>query len=192
MSGQADPRTVTEVGGALVDVDTGEIVGVARMDETDPQEPFRVRDQDSAEWVLERILEAESEADALGRRKALIVDNLDRMQREHTRRAEFFRERFGPQLEEWARGQLNGKKARTLRTPYGSLAFRKKAARLVIEDEEQAIADCLDNAPDAVKTTYRLLVSMLPAGVVPKGCRVEPGGDSFRIEVLPRADAKGS
>lgn len=51
----SDTPKPVENGGFLIDPDTGEVLGLAGIDQ------FKVTDAESAEWVLEKILQAESD-----------------------------------------------------------------------------------------------------------------------------------
>jgi hypothetical protein len=161
-----------------VDLATGEVVGLVR----EAEQPFRVDSRGAAEWILEMLLTAESETAALEVRKRVVIDNIESMQRDHERRAIWLRERFGPELEAWARSELEGKKQRTVKTPWGRLSFRRRKARLVVDDESKAIAWAVDNCAEAVKTTSKFLVSQVPDELMPDGCHVEPERDGFSIE----------
>lgn len=183
------PDNIVEHNGLYVDRDTGEIVGVATANESGGG--FRVRDRASAEWVLERIFEAESEYDALKRRLDTYARNIFDMQAEHARRAKWLRKRFGDELEAWARAELEGQKQRTVRTPFGRLSFRKRKARVVVTDEDAVLAWAKVNESNAVKVIEKFLVSevradrlrvWLTGGPVPPGFAIEPEHDTFKID----------
>jgi len=184
---------VVSVNGLLVDELTGEILGVAPGAGVDTARGslFRVRDRDTAEWVLERLFEAESEILALDRRLETYTRNIEAMKAEHERRASWLRERFGDELREWAGSELAGQKKRTVRTPYGSLSFRKLAARVVVKDEAAAIEWAKANQSNAVKVTEKFLISAVPSermqlwqngGPRPPCFDVEPERDHFTID----------
>jgi hypothetical protein len=175
-----EPETFVH-GDYVIQAETGEILGLARDAATEP--PFRVNSRSEAEWVLEKLTEAESEIAALDKRKAVLISNIEAMQREHEHRAQWLRVRFGPELEEWARTELAGKKTRTLKTPFGTLSFRKRPEKLVVDEEEKAIAWADKwGITDAIKRTEKLLISMIPPDKIPDGCHIEPEQDRFRID----------
>lgn len=170
----------------LIDGATGEILGMA----TEPT--FKVGDRSSAEWVMERLTEAEAELAAIAARRKVLLDNLAGMEAEAQRRADWLRYRFGAELEAWAAAELEGKKQRSIKTPFGTLAFRKKAAKVVVTDEEAAVTYLEDlGLTDAVKVTKKVLLSVLnnSTGAVaylaqekPPGITVEPESDGFTIK----------
>lgn len=163
----------------LVEVGTGEVLAVEQP------EGFAVRDRASAEWVLERIFDAEADDAALEERKRILVRNIERMQEAQRRRAAWLRRRFEPELREWARAELEGKRGRTIRTPFGTLSFRKGRRRVVVEDEDGAVAWARRHRPEAVRVEERLLVSRLAEGDSPDGCRIVPPEDAFEIRCVP-------
>lgn len=165
-------------GDYLVNEATGEITGLA----VDQEAPFRVHDQSSAEWVLEKLHEAESQVAAIAARRSVLLANLEAMERPIMHRVEWLRMRFGRELEEWAKRELAGQKVRSVRTPFGALSFRKVKAQLVVDDEKQAAAWAKAQAPEAVKVTEKFLVSRVPAGAVPPGCHIAPARESFTVK----------
>lgn len=171
----------------LVDASTGEVLDVEKP------EGFRVTDRASAEWVMERIFDSEAEVAALEARAETIRKNIARMAAEHARKAQWLRDRFGPQLEEWARAELAGKKVRTVRTPFGALAFRKTKPKLSVTDLARAVEWCKEHVPDAVKVQESILVSMIPDTAwkdLNAAFDITPAGDSFRVDVsTPRPEA---
>lgn len=180
MSEPAESKVIQH-GDYLVDIETGEVLGMVGT------ERFCVHDRDSAEWVLRKLWDAEAEVAAIRARRKVLLDNLEAMEAEHQRRVEWLRWRFGPELEEWATDELEGKKVRSIKTPFGTLSFRRKPPRVVVTDEARAIAS-LEEAgyTDAVKVQRSVLVSMLPDGWVslqrPDGFSVEAGSDGFSIK----------
>ncbi len=177
----AEPeRTIIQHDLYLVDEATGEIVG--HVEET---ERFHVHDQGSAEWVLSKWFEADSELAALEARKKVLLANIDAMQRDHQRRLDWLNLRFGDELREWARTELEGSKSRTLKTVFAKLSFRKLKAKLLVHDEEKAVAWAKVNQPQAVKTTEKLLVSMLENvydDFEAPGLSIEPARDKFSVD----------
>jgi hypothetical protein len=163
----------------LIDVSTGEVLAI--------EQPagFTVRDQASAEWVLERIFDAESQEAALGERLRIIAKNIVEMQAAQRRRVEWLRKRFEPELRQWAEHELEGKRTRSIRTPFGTLSFRKGQRKVAVDDEAPAVEWAEKNRPDAVKVTKKLLVSALEEGDCPPGCRIVPPEDRFKIECVP-------
>ncbi len=198
---------IIRVGDYLVNEATGEILGLARdavdihvAEEEGPiatVPTFQVRDRESAEWVLEKLFEAETELAAIEKRREILNANLDAMGAEPARRVVWLRKRFEAELEEWAKHELEGAKTRSIRTPFGTLSFRKRKRRLVVRDEDVAAkwGSMRADAGAIVKVTRKLLVSALPdsetiADLVEEseamrdltGLGVVPAGDSFTIK----------
>lgn len=188
---QREPEIV-ERNGLYIDANTGEILSVAMpIQQNGEPEPFRVHDRESAEWVLEKIFEAEGEMSALDRRLETYTRNVEAMKVEHERRATWLRERFGAELEGWARRELEGQKKRSIRTPFGRLSFRRRGARVVVKDEAAALEWAKANQSNAIKTTERFLISAVPSdrmkiwqsgGPRPPCFDLEPEREAFAIE----------
>lgn len=137
----------------VIDLATGEIIA-------DLEPRFRVRDRDTAEWVLRHIFEAEAEASAHRRRLETLIENVERMVRAAEREAEWFRSRFGDELEWWARDEVEGSGRKSLDTPWGRVGFRHAPGRTIVRNHEEAAASMGDDHP-AVKVTRKVLVSVL-------------------------------
>ena len=178
------------VNGLVVDPATGEIVGVELdhtehalgHDEQHRDGRFHVINEATAEWVLQRLFEAETECAALEARKRLYVANIRSMQADLDRRIDFFRNRFSDELQQYAKTTLEGARSRTLKTPWARMSFRKRAARRVVDDEQAALEWAKTSAPAAVKVTTKLLVSELPVESFVPGTHVEAEYDAFKVE----------
>lgn len=168
----AQEANIVEHEGYLIDADTGEIVGMVEQ-----KAEFHVTDLASAEWVLEKMDAAECEASALETRLAAVQERMQTMIREKRKRMEWLKMRFGPELEQFAAQQLDGAKTKTLKTPWGNLAFRKVAGRLAVKEGVEVVWDrtqpgdppalvqwAIAEAPDALKKTDTLAfqISRLP------------------------------
>jgi hypothetical protein len=143
-----DPLSVVD--GFLVNEETGEILGLAEQDHG-----WQVDSPDKADWVLSLMAQEEAQLEALEMRKQALLHNLERMAKEHERRLDYLRYRFGGGLQSVARAELEGGKSRTLRLPHGSLAFRKVAGSSAIKDMDAAVAWAAANAPSLVRTTTK-------------------------------------
>lgn len=151
-----------EHGDYIVNPATGEVLGLLEDEALAGDDGlFHVTDRPSAEWVMERIFEAYAEVAALERRKRIILANLEDMAKVHERRAMWLERRFSAELEAWARSELEKKKGRTVKTPFGVLRFRKKPGRVVIVDEQTAKRYARDYHSEALKVEERLLISKL-------------------------------
>lgn len=157
--------------GFLVDPETGEIVGLAAFDPFDPAAPapsldpeqFHVTDLRSAEWVLQKLQETDSE---IARLDALCRARVEALQTKiagQKKRRDWLLKRFAPELEQFAVKELEGKKGRTLKTGFGSLAFHKSRGRIEVKAESKdAALDWLQSRyPTAIKVSKSILVSEL-------------------------------
>lgn len=154
------------IDGLLVDEETGEILGVAGRPE------FRVTDRASAEWVMERLLNAEAAIEAIDKTAAVIharaiLANAETMQKDHRRKLEWFHARFDTELGEWAKGELEGAKTRTVKTLYGSISLRTIQGRIALKSGEEALAAAMEFAQRVAPQAIRkeLLISAIPSDV---------------------------
>ena len=179
----AAPVEPIEVDGYLIDPETGEVVG--HVDGA-----FQVDDLGSAEWVMEKMLTEDIEIAALEKRLEVIAANLDSMKKDRERRRKWLEYRFGDELEDFARQNLP-EKGKTWKCAYGRVSFRTTNARVGVNDETLAINFLRPIAPDAIKTTEKVLVSALPEHIKQKaldgglkkwGFEVVPGGESVTIK----------
>jgi hypothetical protein len=186
---------VVIIDGCRYDAETGEFLGPV-------DEKFRVDSIQAAEWVLQRMLEAEAAALAVEQTDAVIqaraiIANAEQLKAQHMRRAEGLRYRFEAELAEFARQQLAGQKSRTWKTLYGSVALRRVAGGLRVEDPEAAVAWAKKELPAAVKVvesfqisavspeTKAALADAVQAGEDDALCsafRVEPEREAVKIE----------
>ena len=140
---------------------------------------FAVRDEESANWVIKKVTEAEAYAKH-------VREYADREIARALRDKEWFLQRFGPELESWTATQIAGGRRKSVALPAGVAGFRMQPAKLVVRDEAAAMTWARKNAPAAVVTTERLSKSALnehlaKVGEVPDGAVVEPAHDSFFI-----------
>ena len=155
---------------------------VSSADTPDVPSCFVVVDDDSANWVIRKILEARAYA-------RHCQDWCDREQSRARRDEEFFFFRFGKQLETFARqkiAELSGRR-KSINFPAGTLGFRHEGAKLVIEDEAAVIEWAKIHLPKAVEVAERLSKSDLNhhlemTGEVPNvGAHIEAPKDKFYI-----------
>ncbi len=173
--------TAIQYGIYIVDDESGEVLGLADHS----QEQFHADDLPGVEWVLERISEAQGDRTALTARKAAIIANLDRQIKAAESREAFMIQRFGPDLEAYAKAETEGKKQRYTDTAFGRLRFTKSPGSIRIDDPQKALVFCSLLFPDAVKTTQSVLVSALKgqeAELPADAFTVTPPRDTFKIE----------
>lgn len=163
--------------GYRIDAETGEVLGLA--------EPFQVTDVKSAEWVMEKMFDAESKARAYELQAQGILDNLAKLTKSHRSKAEWLKTCYGSQIEEVAKSNLpKGKKTWT--SLFGSVAFRVTKAKIEVVDEGIAIEWAKAYYPEAVKVKESLLKSEIPTDEVyppESGLAYIPEGESVTIKV---------
>ena len=173
-------NTQTEISkdGFIVDTETGEVLGHAEA-----HERFTVDDAHAAEWVLERVQSADAEIAACDARFKAISENIAAMRKEHEKRKGWLLARFALELEAFASLELEGKKTRTFKTPYGSLSFRTVPGSVKVLDMEAAVKWAKMYEPDAVKVTESVLVSKVgPTNALPDCFEVSASSDKFYIK----------
>jgi hypothetical protein len=145
-------------------------------------EAFHVRDEQSANWVLRKIVEERAY-------RHRVQQWCDAETRRSERREQFLMLRFGAELAEWTKRQLAGKfgKRRSIHLPSGKLGYRTTPAKLVVADEPRLIAWCRRNLPSAVKVVERVLKSEVHShikttGEVPEGAEISGGDDRFFVK----------
>lgn len=106
---------------------------------------FTIHDASSASWVVRKVVEARAYADRVRAWGAAEVRRAENEER-------YFMQRFGGQLEGWAREYLqsSGSRRRSIPLPSGTVGFRGAAARLVMADEAVVLDWCRRHLPDAV------------------------------------------
>lgn len=143
-------------------------------------EAFRVKDEDSANWVLRHINEAKARA---ARAKAFAAKEQERAKREE----DFFVRRFGPELEAWAKQNLPAKK-KSISLPAGTVGFRKQAEHLAVDDDAALLAWAKQAHPELVVTTVKEVVDkgdlqrlFKTKGEVPpdEAAHIEPETEAF-------------
>lgn len=148
--GEPAVRETEVVDGYLIDSRTGEVLEYVGRPE------FHVTDDSAAEWVLERRGEIEADLAAIRARREAILANLDRLEREQAARLKAWDWRFAGELEQFARGRLEGGRKRTWQCPFGSVAIRKTPARWTWADapdaKERAVEWARENwTPELIK-----------------------------------------
>ncbi len=149
------------IDGYRINPETGEVLGVEPP--ADCGEDFKIDTEEKVNWVLEKWLREEAAVEELEIRAKAIAANLAIMKRQRENRIAALQYRFGQDLEEYARKQLQGKRAKSIQTCYGKLAFRKVSPKIEVNDEEAAAHWILENAPEseAAQVTFRFYKSKL-------------------------------
>lgn len=158
---QAEPN-IEVIDGYRIDIDTGEVLGYAE----EPPE-FTVHDEDSANWVLGKMLDAESQLAAIETsaeviRARAVLENAAKLRKEQERKLSWWHKRFDNELGEFARKRLEGQKTKTLKTLLGSISLRVKKGGLKVLFPDIALRCAKAYQWDeAVKTTESFLISNL-------------------------------
>jgi hypothetical protein len=149
-----------------------------------PQVPdkFRVADEDSANWLIKKIVEARQYT-------ARVKAWADREVRRAERDEDFFLSRFGPQLQAWATLQVEalGGRRKSINLPAGSVGYRTCPAKLVVEDEEQVLRWAKAMCPAAVVTVMTISKTVLndhfaATGELADGVRHESKTERFYVK----------
>jgi phage host-nuclease inhibitor protein Gam len=159
-----------------------DILAEAEFDAPAPDVPegFSVRTQDAAAWLVRKIAEARAYAKRV---KAWADKEIERAEKEE----QFFSERFGAELEGWTRKELGDKpKRKSIDLPAGRVGFRQLPAKLVVEDQEAAVAWALENLDNAVRVRTTVIHEEIEkhveaTGEVPPGARFEDAKESFYV-----------
>jgi Bacteriophage Mu Gam like protein len=149
---------------------------------TEVDDRFHVRDEKSASWVVRKIVEERAH-------RQHVNDWHEAETRRSERREQFLLQRFGGELAEWTRSQLEQQygNRRSLHLPAGTVGFRAEPTRIVIGDEMKLIGWCRQNLPSAVKVVESVLKSEISAhikssGECPDGAELAGGGEKFYIK----------
>ena len=138
------PGAYVDAEGFVISPD-GEVIGFREPESpADPDRPFAVADRESAEWVLSRIADAEARVAGIEARKAAMVENFERQSKKFADRAKWLNLRFGPELEMWARreldNQVGSRKAKSLTLDNATVGFRTNPGGIKLTDPDAAIA----------------------------------------------------
>ena len=144
-------------------------------------EAFRVCDEATANWVVRRVAEARKYAEHV---EAWAATELRRAEREER----FLLERFGLQLEAWARERLaEGRvRGRSIRLPAGTIGFRATPPHVAVTDEPALLRWCRLQLPLAIRVREHVLKSAVQehvrsTGECPQGAAVVAGGERFFV-----------
>lgn len=149
---------IIEENGFLIDSETGEVVGLAGV-----KEDFTVTDAASADWVLERLMDSETQVARLNIKLKALTENIQTQIKAEERKQKFLKFKFGPALEHFARVALEGKKTKTLPLTFGKLSLRTVKGGLRVADAEKALEWALNKADHAVKVVESFQISLLTA-----------------------------
>lgn len=166
----------------IIDIETGEILGI--------KEEFHVTDESSADWVLEKIMDAEANIARENMKLKAITENIESRKKEYQNKINFLKMRFGPELEQFAREQVEGGKSKTWKGSFGRLSFRSVKGGLRVVDKEEALTVAQVNGfTNAIKTTEEFQISKLTDAQremlefkLPGGFELKPDSEVFEIK----------
>jgi hypothetical protein len=142
-------------GNLIIDSETGEVL----MDVSFPPERIvdSAPDVDALLWRRQRIEFAMAGMEA---QKQAIVAQMSAMIAAEQKKLAYY-DRWNEDLRRY--GEQHRGSAKTIKTPHGSLVFRKVPSRLIVRDGMDAAAILWAKAmlPDAVKVTESLLISVV-------------------------------
>ena len=151
----------------------------------DPEVPteFHVCDDDSANWVVRKIVEARAYAKHC-------AEWCEREQSRAKNEEEFFLFRYGQQLLDFTRQKITaaGARRKSVGLPAGMIGFRAEPAKLVVDDESAVIAWAKRHNPALVSVVERLSKSGLndhleQTGELPDaGAHIEPARERFYVK----------
>jgi hypothetical protein len=147
--------------------------------EVEPPDTFVVDDAISANWLVRKIVEARAYAKHV---KQWAEGELRRAQREE----QFFLERYGQQLEAWARQQIANGRRKSVKLPAGTMGFRSNPPRLDVLDDKKLIEWCRSSLPTALKIETHILKQHIKdhftiTGEIPDGATITGGGQRFYV-----------
>lgn len=187
---------VERIGDDLFDVETGEYAGPA--DNTLPKGPLETEEDLLA--FMNRINRAESDLVAERVRLKAIIDNCERMVELKRKRVEWLTAMYQNSAAQIAESLLPRKadgsyRSKTYTCPWGQVAFRDVKSKVVVDNQQLAVAWAKEHAPDAVKVVESVLVSKLPDDKVaewvdsedhntPWGFTIEPGRQSVTLKTV--------
>lgn len=145
---------------------------------------------DGAEKVLRSMFAHRANIESYRNRLAVIRQNIEAMIADEERELKSLEWRYGPALEAIAKSELEGKRAKHLKTPFGRFGFRKApgSTELTVPQEE-ALAWAKEHAPQIVIVTERVNKTDLAEVGAPFIQRIE-GEEVFYITLTPKKETE--
>jgi phage host-nuclease inhibitor protein Gam len=144
-------------------------------------EHFEVRDEQTANWLVRRVLESRAYADR-------VQAWCDSEKRRARREEDFFVGRFGLQIERWLRDELEkrGGRSKSVTMPAGRVGLRSVGPKLEVLDLDVVLAWAREHCPEAIKQTESLRKTPLndhfeATGELPDGVYLQSPRDDFYI-----------
>ena len=189
---------IERIGDDLFDTETGEYAGPANSNLPDRA----LETEEELLAYMNRLSSAEADVLAETKRLQAVVANVEKLLALKNRRVEWLKARCELSANDVAEGLLPRKPDGTFRTktytcPWGQVAFREVKPKVVVNNQQLAVAWAKDHAPEAIKTVESVLVSKLPEtfierwagyefgnGDTPWGFAIEPGRTSVKVTTV--------
>ena len=181
MTIQESNKATTVIDGFIINMETGEIVGMEKPE-------FRVTDEASADWVLEKMMDAQTQIARIGIKRTALLENLESQEKVYLRKLDWLMARFSPELEEFAKGQLIDAKTKTLKLTFGKLSIRSVKGGLRVSDQASALETAQSLGwTNAIKYSEAFQISGLTdaqraVAENKPGFEVKPDTETFKIE----------
>lgn len=145
-------------------------------------EAFIVHDEASANWVVNKVIEARARA-------VRAAEWCERIQRRSKAEENHLLFRFEGQLRQWLAGEIDRHRGRrkSVCLPSATVGYRVQKALLVIDDEQAVLTWARATCPSAVAVCERVSKSVFNEYVLktgempPTGAHVEPERERFYI-----------
>ena len=139
---------------------------------------------------MNRINRAESDLVAEKVRLDAVIANCQKMLDLKKKRVEWLTAMYQTSAAQIAESLLPRKadgsyRSKTYTCPWGQVAFRDVKPKVVVENQQLAVAWAKEHAPDAVKVVESVLVSKLPQSFIERWVEREYAEDSIAFSVEP-------
>lgn len=171
--------TIEDYDGALINTETGEVVGYAGspfiLPPLDPaltaslsREEVMKRKAEREEqlkaavlWATERRANAEAKLAGVTTEKNLLIagvnERFETMIAEQNRKLKWIDDTYGPAMREFAKSQLEGGKSKSVKLPWATLGYRASKGALEVTDAKTAAFTLIEaDATSAVQFTIDL------------------------------------
>lgn len=180
-------NTIITSGAFTIDEETGEILEESGNQMLLTPAQFVPDTADGVDWVLQLLQVKEAHVAGLTARRAAILENINSEIERHERQRNWILKRFSADLEQFAKKELEGKKARTWTSPFGALSFRKTPGSVKVKEDSMALAIfwAREHDKNALLETTKLLVSKLstkPEELPADLFEITPPGENFSIK----------
>lgn len=167
----------------VVDADTGEVLGAV-------VEAGVIASQNALESVLDVLGQQEAKVKAEELRLQAIIENAKRTLARKQSYLGYLRSIYNAPIEAYAKAQLEGKKTKSIATPFGTVAFRTQKGGLKVTDPSLALEFAQEvGFRNAIKLTATFQISKLdPAqrelieAKLPDGFELTPDTETMSIK----------